>query len=230
MLSSTKKAKIREIFKSIQGEGSYVGTLQVFIRFCGCNLKCSYCDTDFEISKAAFYSPDELMTEIEKFSLPDNTILSLTGGEPLLSVDFLEDFLPIAKSKKYKIYLETNATLPDNLQKVLNWVDIISADIKLESAVKQKLNFTETERFFKLCSGKDVFAKIVFDKNITDDEIDFAAKLACRCNFNIVLQPMMTKNGMSVTSEFCEKVFEKFYTKYHNVRLIPQTHKFLDLR
>ena len=41
------KVKIKEIFTSVQGEGPYVGYKQLFIRFCNCNLKCNYCDTDF---------------------------------------------------------------------------------------------------------------------------------------------------------------------------------------
>ena len=59
-----KKVKIREIFKSIQGEGPHVGEQQVFVRFCGCNLKCRYCDTDFEISISKEFTPEELLTEI----------------------------------------------------------------------------------------------------------------------------------------------------------------------
>ena len=42
----TNKTKVREIFTSIQGEGPYVGVKQLFVRFCGCNLRCDYCDTD----------------------------------------------------------------------------------------------------------------------------------------------------------------------------------------
>ena len=41
------KIKIKEIFESIQGEGPYVGYKQLFVRFCNCNLKCNYCDTEF---------------------------------------------------------------------------------------------------------------------------------------------------------------------------------------
>ena len=41
-------AIIKEIFSSIQGEGPYIGEKQLFIRFCGCNLNCAYCDTNFK--------------------------------------------------------------------------------------------------------------------------------------------------------------------------------------
>ena len=96
------KVKIKEIFASIQGEGPYVGYKQLFIRFCNCNLKCNYCDTEFS-SNSDFeeYCPNELAEKVNEFK--DVHSVSLTGGEPLLSVDFLKEFLPLVNKK---IYLE----------------------------------------------------------------------------------------------------------------------------
>ena len=45
------KIKVKEIFASIQGEGPYVGYKQLFVRFCNCNLKCNYCDTEFSANE-----------------------------------------------------------------------------------------------------------------------------------------------------------------------------------
>ena len=147
-----------------------------------------------------------------------------------MSVDFLSEFLPLAHQKGHKIYLETNATLPDKLLSVLDYIDIVSADIKLESATGMKIDKSVTERFFALAEDKDIFAKIVFDENIRDDEIEFAVLLAEKYHFELILQPKMNNDKMSVTTKFCEKIFDKFYSKYPNVRLIPQVHKFLDVR
>ena len=58
--------KIKELFASIQGEGPFIGYKQVFIRLCGCNLKCKYCDTDFELKNAKDYSIEELITFTDK--------------------------------------------------------------------------------------------------------------------------------------------------------------------
>ena len=52
------EAKINEIFSSIQGEGPVVGYKQLFIRFCGCNLNCDYCDTEF--LQGQIYTPQSL--------------------------------------------------------------------------------------------------------------------------------------------------------------------------
>lgn len=224
------KAKIREVFKSIQGEGPHVGELQVFVRFCGCNLSCQYCDTDFEISKSKEYTSNELLNVIESLGKPIPSIISFTGGEPLLSTKFLKEFLRLAKRKGFKIYLETNATLPDNLLDVLDWIDIVSADIKLPSATGMQLDKENLKRFFALSSDKELFAKIVFDENITNDEIDFAVEVAQSNDCEIILQPMMVGNNMSVSAEFAENILNKFAAKFKKTRLIPQVHKFLNVR
>ena len=63
----TKTAKIAEIFDSIQGEGPYIGYRQLFIRFCGCNLLCDYCDTEFD--KGDDYSVFTLIEKIKTFDI-----------------------------------------------------------------------------------------------------------------------------------------------------------------
>ena len=71
-MNTENRAKIKEIFSSIQGEGLYIGCKQIFIRFCACNLNCYYCDTDFYPAnindKNTFfeYKPEELVEYLEK--------------------------------------------------------------------------------------------------------------------------------------------------------------------
>lgn len=220
----TDKAPIKEIFSSIQGEGPYIGYKQLFIRFCGCNLKCNYCDTDFDTSNSTLYSVDELANIVDN---TDCHSVSLTGGEPLLHSDFLKKFLPKLNTKNY---LETNATLPDKLQEIIDYVDIISADIKLKSCTGSENKFDIHNKFFEISNQKELFAKVVFDENITEGEIFEVCKLGKKYNIQIVLQPKMTNNTLSVTNEFIQQVLDKFLSEYKNIRLIPQVHKFLDVR
>lgn len=220
-------ATVNEIFPSIQGEGLYVGCKQLFIRFCGCNLKCNYCDTDFKYGKS--FSANTLNDFICKnYDLSDFHSISLTGGEPLVSYEFLKEFLPLVYGKT-KIYLETNATLTENFEEIKKYIDIISADIKLMSATGYD-TLALHKNFFEACNGKETFAKIVFDENITQNEIEFCAKLGKDSNIPLILQPKMIKNEISVTSEFCNKILDEFIRNYSNVRLIPQTHKFLGVK
>jgi organic radical activating enzyme len=226
------KTKINEIFPSIQGEGPVVGYKQLFIRFCYCNLNCAYCDTEFLTGKE--YTPGELYEKItQEYNLQTFHSISLTGGEPLLQADFLEEFLEIYCAHKKEatpvMYLETNATLVQNLERIKQHIDIISADIKLNSSTG--LDTIELHRkFFQECKGIETFAKIVFDENITNDEIENCCKLAKEFSIPLILQPKMIENKMAVSSDFCNSILEKFSKKYKNTRLIPQVHKFLNLK
>ena len=223
-----EKAKIREIFLSIQGEGPYIGQKQLFIRFCKCNLNCKYCDTDFDILKSVEFSAQALLEKVNSYG--KNLTLSLTGGEPLISVKFLEEFLPLAKQVGHRIYLETNGTLPENLKMVINYVDIVSADIKLNSATGLNLEDKLVNDFFEIAKEKETFAKIVFDDNIKDDEIFKAVEVAEKFDIEIILQPKMSGNNFAVSPDFCEKILNRFLNIYGKVRLIPQMHKFLNVR
>ena len=218
--------KIKEIFESIQGEGPYIGYKQVFVRFCNCNLKCNYCDTEFSDNENVIdYTPQLLADEISKYRGYHS--ISLTGGEPLLSVEFLKDFLPLVSSKT--IYLETNATLSDKLKEIIDFVDIIAADIKLESATGIKDTYRFHDKFFEIAVKKECFAKVVFNKNITDTEITECCNLASKYKIELILQPEM-HDKMAVDVDFAQKILDKFLDKYNKVRLIPQVHKFLNIR
>lgn len=92
--------QIKEIFQSIQGEGSRVGLECTFIRTVGCNLACDFCDTDF--SGSGF--------KLQDFSYKTKWIW-LTGGEPLLQPD-VKEVVEKLQSNGHKIAVETNGTLP----------------------------------------------------------------------------------------------------------------------
>ena len=219
------QANIKEIFESVQGEGIFVGEKQIFVRFAGCNLQCAYCDTDYYIDKSTLVlKEEELFDKLRKYN---SEIISFTGGEPLMSVDFLDSFL--SKYKKYlnkKIYLETNGTLFEELEKIIENVDIIAMDIKIQSATNQINQFDINEKFLDIAYKKDVFLNTVFTSLITDDEIDSIINLVSKYNVPLVLQP---RTPFREDEPFME-IYNKFYDRYPSTLLIPQTHKFLNLR
>ena len=219
-------AFIKEIFSSIQGEGPYIGYEQLFIRFSKCNLNCQYCDTDFKTDLKE-YNANELIEEVKKHTNIHS--ISLTGGEPLLDINFLKDFLPLTKKT---IYLETNGTLYKNLKEIIDLINIISMDIKLDSTSKNGDLFSAHEKFIKIATEnkKEIFVKIVFDENITEDEISKCTTLAKKYNIQIILQPKMDGDALNISSQTIDEIFSKFITQYENVRLIPQVHKFLNVR
>lgn len=219
------KITIKEIFESIQGEGPYVGEKQLFVRTTRCNLSCRYCDTDFLCDNASKdYNFDEFF---EKLKQSDAQVISFTGGEPLLEADFLSEFLRKYKNRlNKKIYLETNGTNANELKKVIDYVDIVSMDIKLKSATGIRFSLISFDDFIEVAKQKEVFAKVVFDENISNSEITEVTTLAKKYGILLILQPKMP---ISSTLNI-DVIFEKFYSKYKNVRLIPQVHKFLNVR
>ena len=105
--------KINEIFYSLQGEGMHAGRPAVFIRFAGCNLQCSFCDTDFSVQREM--SDEEIRDELRKYPA---SFVVLTGGEPTLSVD--RDFIRMLKEEGRYVAIETNGTQP--IPQGIDWV------------------------------------------------------------------------------------------------------------
>ncbi len=218
------KVLIKEIFKSIQGEGLYIGTNQLFIRFSHCNLHCEYCDTDF-ITDLKEYNATELSSFVN--NIKDIHSISLTGGEPLMEADFLTEFLPLVN---HKIYLETNGTLFFDLKKIINYVDIIAMDIKLESSSKNGDLFDIHEKFINTAKEKELFVKVVFDENIKEEEIIKCTALTKKYSVPLIIQPKMNGENLELRTDFINKVFYRFINLYSQTRLIPQVHKFMNIR
>lgn len=219
--------KISEIFKSFQGEGPYLGAEQIFVRFTGCNLSCKFCDTK-DLSSSD-YRIDSVLREIENQHGSD--FVSITGGEPLLQIDFLAALLKEIKARKFRTYLETNGTLVDELSRVIGLVDIVAMDFKLPSSTGLKSYFGEHSEFLKSARTKEVFVKAVITEDTCNDDIRDAVRIISCQNKDIllVLQPD--------TKQLSQGLFRKMsdfrsYALEHltNVRIIPQMHKLAGLR
>jgi organic radical activating enzyme len=137
--------RINDIFYSLQGEGHYVGTPAIFIRFSGCNLHCSFCDTDF--SSYQKMSDADIINKVEALRKAEVTpadqmkpMIVLTGGEPSLQVDSLliESFHALG----YYVAMESNGTVdvPENL----DWLTISPKEnIKVKKCNELKCIFDE---------------------------------------------------------------------------------------
>ena len=216
--------RVKEIFSSIQGEGPFVGYKQLFIRFCGCNLNCEYCDTEFDANGAVEYSVSDLLSIVNSFKVYHS--VALTGGEPLWNKDFLKEFLPKCQ---LPVYLETNGTLHNSLEELIPYITYVSADIKLPSCSGLKSLWEVHEKFFEIASQKILFAKAVFNNNITEDEILRMTTLCKKFNIELILQPVMVGKQTPVSSYFMQEILDRCLKHYSKVRLIPQVHKFIDV-
>jgi 7-carboxy-7-deazaguanine synthase len=81
------RMRITEIYKSIQGESTYAGLPCVFVRTTGCDLRCSWCDSEFTFTGGTTMTVDEVLAEVERL---DCRLVELTGGEPMLQKDIDE--------------------------------------------------------------------------------------------------------------------------------------------
>jgi len=220
------KAKLVEIFKSIQGEGLYQGQEQVFVRFYGCNLKCSFCDT-----KSLFYTKEDLFCIMEKINdLGDFHSVSLTGGEPLLQIEFLKQLAKILKENKRKVYLETNGVLYQNLREIIDFIDIISMDFKLPTSTNVKILWEEHSKFLKIALKKEVFVKAVIGLNTSEQDLIECIHIIKKIKSDLffVLQP---QNPYEKQLKSKMEIFEKICQRHKiNVKIMFQLHKKLGIR
>ncbi len=243
-------APLVELFSSIQGEGPHVGRRQAFLRFHGCNLSCAYCDTVEPVIPthcraepepgSGFFKPlqnpvslaavMELLTGWRDRCLGLHHSLSLTGGEPLLHRDTLLRWLPTLRSL-FPIYLETNGTLPESLAAVVDDVDYISMDIKLPSASGSPPLWELHRNFLEVAIRRELFVKVVVGIDTPPEEIRTACLLVrdVEPSIPLILQPV-TRNGVStVPAQLLLRFQEQAARILTDVRVIPQTHVFLNL-
>lgn len=131
--------RINEIFYSLQGEGYWSGRPAVFVRFSGCNLKCSFCDTDHLQYKE--YSAVQIVDEIEHF--PSDFVV-ITGGEPSLFVD--EELINALHEAGKFVAIETNGT--HQLPQGIDWVTLSPKDSFVHNAEVHIRNADEVKVVF----------------------------------------------------------------------------------
>lgn len=228
-----KKGRVIEIFRSVQGEGKYAGVPQVFIRFAGCNLACAWCDApearDCQSPLAREFTPEDLWHAIEDIWLGTHSV-ALTGGEPLVQVDFLKEFLPIVRAHKAKVFLETNGTLPQELKKIIDDIDIVSMDVKLPSSTGLAPLWDEHVKFLRVAWGKDLYIKIVISMATRMEDVVKAVEMISKGDpsMPLFLQPNHFEIDKGVMVKCME--FQDYCLNFlSDVRIVPQLHKFMKI-
>ncbi len=134
--------KINEIYYSIQGESSKAGLPCVFVRLTYCNLRCTYCDTEYAFYDGKDYSIEEVLKEVKKY---DCKLVEITGGEPLVQSECLT-LLKKLCDDSFEVLLETGGSLP--VKEIDRRVKIIM-DLKCPSSGMMKKNLYENINFLK---------------------------------------------------------------------------------
>jgi 7-carboxy-7-deazaguanine synthase len=103
--------QITEIYKSLQGESTHAGLPCVFVRLTGCNLRCSWCDSEFSFYGGKKRTRAEVFAEIEKL-IPNGGLVEITGGEPMLQEREVVPLMQQLVEAGYKVLLETSGERP----------------------------------------------------------------------------------------------------------------------
>ena len=234
---------VHEIFRSIQGEGLYVGVLQAFVRFGGCSARCRYCDTAEarERSSACTLRGGEgsrrvpnpvAAEEVASFvralaNVPGFHSLSVTGGEPLEQPEFLAALIARCRAAGIPVYLETNGLFVDGARAIAGAVDFVSLDIKLPSLCPG-VSLETYRRVLPLFEGSRLFCKIVVAEGVSMEEIAAASSVVAEYDrrTTVVVQPATPTPGCkSATREELLAFHALASRSLDDVRVIPQCHR-----
>lgn len=247
---STDKSFLVEVFSAIQGEGPIVGQRQIFVRYLGCHIQCAYCDTPATHTRQRQCRIEQTPGKRDFIQFPNPVIhqdllkyihqleafpglhdsISLTGGEPLQHIRSLLTLIPLLKPD-FKIYLESDGILYQNLEQVLDQIDMVGMDMKIPSATGLQAYWEEHRKYLALAARTDVFVKLVLTRDTTLEELDTALEIVRNVDRDIllVLQPV-TPYGIVRFPPEPEQILlwqARARQVLRNVRVIPQTHKMI---
>jgi len=200
---------VSEIFFSLQGEGVLMGTPTTFVRFVGCNLDCSWCDTKYAREGGKEMSANEIFDRVEEIGSP---FVSLTGGEPLVQEDIYQ-LLDALLENGYQVTVETNGSLP--LERMPNSEELmISMDVKCPSSgMSDKLHPDNLE----FLGPRDQLKFIIADR------VDYLYAKKVLREHEVNCPIIMTPVGGQDLKPLAEWVLaDKMW-----VRVLPQLHKII---
>ena len=202
--------KINEIYYSIQGESTKAGLPCVFIRLTYCNLRCTYCDTEYAFYEGNDYSISELIEKVKTYKC---NLVEVTGGEPLFQKECY-DLLKQLCDEGFEVLLETGGSLP--IKEIDKRVNVI-IDLKCPSSGMVKKNLYENIEYLKLSDEIKFVIGNREDYEWTKKIInDFKLESRCSILLSVVfgsLEPVVLVNWM---------LQDKL-----NARFQLQTHKFI---
>lgn len=103
--------QITEIYKSLQGESTFAGLPCVFVRLTGCNLRCSWCDSEYTFQGGRKMTVEEVQDEVRRLS-PQGGLVEITGGEPMLQERDVVPLMQRLLEDGYQVLIETSGERP----------------------------------------------------------------------------------------------------------------------
>jgi 7-carboxy-7-deazaguanine synthase len=214
--------QINEIFLSIQGESSKAGLPCVFVRLCGCSLRCRYCDTSYAFREGEALSIECIIAKVQTFNCP---LVEITGGEPLIQPRIFE-LMERLCDLGFDVLVETSGqiSIADCDPRVVRIVDIKTpnsgaADSFLESNVRELTDVDEVKFVITNREDFDWAVQLVRDNGICDvvNAVHFS--------------PVMFQDGNDCI-DGCEALSPEVLAQWildseENIRLHLQLHRYI---
>jgi 7-carboxy-7-deazaguanine synthase len=234
--------KVCEIFRSIQGEGIDIGMPTIFIRFDGCNLKCTWCDSTYASrsnGEAKNMLVENIIEVVEGFAHTKG--VTLTGGEPFIQPPVeIDSLIYELKGRKFYINIETNGLFLPNLTNG-GLVDRFSISPKMSSSGNVLgVNMPVLKKYLKYYPDKIFLKFVIGNKEDFEQMLKILSGLGNDLIYNnvpIVVQPDInfeSANSIEIQKkkfmELLDLVLIGNYTgavKTYGIRIIPQFHKYL---
>lgn len=206
--------KVVEIFKSVEGEGKWVGLPAVFIRLEGCNLRCSWCDTTYSYDGKTYteLSKGDILDRVKKYNTKR---VCITGGEPFFNenIDILIESLI---EEDFTVFIQTNGTLwNDGLER------INLEKVYITCSPKPPLYFIHKKLIPFINELKFVIDSTIKLSDILKKELEVLIH-----KDSIILQPESNKKEMVEKALYFQEELLKIGIES---RVIPQCHKILNL-
>ncbi len=210
--------KIAEMFSSINGEGTHAGQLAFFVRFTGCNLNCSYCDTKWANVPNAEYTEmtvDEIRSEVQKSGISNVTV---TGGEPLIQPNIVPLLETLCGDGRY-VEIETNGSADvSEVLKIKGNRPALTMDYKLPSIGME--SFMRTENFV-LLEAKDTVKFVSGSLADLERALEIIRKYGLIGKCAVYISPVFGKLKPAEIVDFM------LSNKLNGVNVQPQMHKFI---
>lgn len=218
--------QITEIYKSLQGESTYAGLPCVFVRLTGCNLRCTWCDSEYTFQGGQKLTTAEVRDEVLRLS-PAGGLVEITGGEPMLQEREVVPLMEALVDDGYTVLLETSGERP--LEKVpASVVKIV--DVKCPDSGEGGTFCAEN---LKALTGRDEVKFVLSSRADYDFARDFVSRSTLAGRVNAVLfSPAFRKDATGARdSSHClldpQKLAEWMIADNVPARLGLQLHKFI---
>lgn len=208
--------KVNEIYYSIQGESTFAGLPCVFVRLTYCNLRCSYCDTEYAFYDGKDLSISEIIDEVKKYNCK---LVEITGGEPLVQMDECLLLMKQLCDEGFEVLLETGGSL--TIKNIDERVRIIM-DLKCPSSGMEKKNLYDNINHLKSTDELKFVIGSREDYGWTVDVIKkYQLENKCKILFSVVfgkLEPLQLVNWVLE-----DKLNIRFQLQMHKFIWHPET-------